>query len=191
MRIHSKYIFIVGALLPMFLFLFPMWQIILEAPQYVEPLRLFIWINKITGGHESTLQKINILNHYVGMAKIKPEMFWELQVFPWIVAGMSVMGVVFGFINNQKLFLLWVMLWIILGIAGIYDFYLWEYQYGHNLDPTAPIKIPGQNYQPPLIGGKSILNFDAYSFPALGALFLGLGVLLGTASYWLKRKFGI
>lgn len=175
----------------MFLFLFPMWQIILEAPQYVEPLRLFIWINKITGGGESTLQKINILNHYVGMAKIKPEMFWELQVFPWIVAGMSVLGVIFGFINNQKLFLLWVILWIILGIAGIYDFYLWEYQYGHNLDPTAPIKIPGQNYQPPLIGGKSILNFDAYSFPALGALFLGLGILFGMASYWLKRKFGI
>ena len=42
------------------------------------------------------------------------------------------------------------------------DFYLWEYEYGHNLDPTAPIQVPGMSYQPPLIGYKMLLNFGAY-----------------------------
>lgn len=38
-----------------------------------------------------------------------------------------------------------------MGLIGFVDFYLWEYDYGHNLNPKAPIKIPGQSYQPPLI----------------------------------------
>ncbi len=48
------------------------------------------------------------------------------------------------------------------------DFYLWEYDYGHNLDPTAAIKIPGMSYQPPLIGSKPLLNFNASSWPGPG-----------------------
>lgn len=191
MQFKSNYLFIIGALLPLLLFFFPMWQIQLEAPQFMEPLKLYIWINKLSGGTESTLQSVNILNHYVGMDKIKPEMFVELKIFPWIVTGMSVLGVIFGLIGNKKLFLAWSILWVILAIAGIYDFYLWEYEYGHNLDPTAPIKIPGQNYQPPLLGGKTILNFYAFSFPAIGALFLGLGIVFGFVSYWIKHKKGI
>ena len=190
MQFKSNILFIIGALLPLMLFFFPMWQIQLEAPQFMEPLRLYIWINKLSGGTESTLQSINILNHYVGMAKIKPDMFWELDVFPWIVGGMSALGVIFGFVGNKNLFLFWSILWVILSIAGIYDFYLWEYQYGHNLDPTAPINIPGQNYQPPLIGGKTILNFYAFSAPAIGSIYLGLGILFGFISYWLKKKKG-
>jgi copper chaperone NosL len=49
------------------------------------------------------------------------------------------------------------------------DFYKWGYDYGHNLDPTAAIQVPGLTYQPPLIGHKKLLNFDAYSYPDTGA----------------------
>ena len=34
---------------------------------------MYIWVNKIGGESKSTLQNINILNHYVGMKKIDPE----------------------------------------------------------------------------------------------------------------------
>jgi copper chaperone NosL len=62
------------------------------------------------------------------------------------------------------------------------DFYRWEYQYGHNLDPTAPIQVPGMAYQPPLIGYKQLLNFSAYSAPDKGGwAMIGAGVLLATA----------
>jgi copper chaperone NosL len=50
----------------------------------------------------------------------------------------------------------------------MYDFYQWGYDYGHNLDPTAPIQVPGLSYQPPLFGHKRLLNFDAYSLPDVG-----------------------
>ena len=59
------------------------------------------------------------------------------------------------------------------------DFYRWEYNYGHNLDPTAPIRVPGMSYQPPLIGYKQLLNFGAYSIPAAGGwIFVVVGVAM-------------
>ncbi len=48
------------------------------------------------------------------------------------------------------------------------DFYLWEYDYGHNLKPDAAIVVPGMTYQPPLLGYKQLLNFGAYSYPYTG-----------------------
>ena len=68
------------------------------------------------------------------------------------------------------------MLFVIL--AGV-DFYRWNYEYGHNLDPNAAIKVPGMAYQPPLIGYKQLLNFGAYSIPDTGGwMLVGAGVLL-------------
>lgn len=59
------------------------------------------------------------------------------------------------------------------------DFWKWEYDYGHNLDTNAAIKVPGMTYQPPLIGFKQLLNFGAYSVPDIGGwLFVGAGILL-------------
>ena len=76
---------------------------------------------------------------------------------------------------------------VIIGILGIYDFYLWEYDYGHDLSDMAPIKVPGQAYQPPLIGGKWLLNFYATSWPNWGALFFALPMLLAGFAFW-KHK---
>ena len=61
----------------------------------------------------------------------------------------------------------------------MYDFWRWEYNYGHDLSPDAAIKVPGMSYQPPLIGFKQLLNFGAYSIPALGGwLFIASGILV-------------
>ena len=81
-----------------------------------------------------------------------------------------------------------VVVMVLLAAAGIYDFYLWEYDYGHNLSDTAPIKVPGQAYQPPFIGGKWLLNFYATSYPYWGALFFALPMLLGAFAFWTKKE---
>jgi copper chaperone NosL len=73
----------------------------------------------------------------------------------------------------------------LLGLLGLVDFYLWGYDYGHNLDPTAPIKIPGMSYQPPLIGSKELLNFTAVSFPHVGGVALVLAGVLGICGVWM------
>ncbi len=188
MRNLPKIIFIIGAIALLGTFLSPIWRITLEAPQYPKGVTMYIWINKLSGDEPGTLQNINILNHYVGMKMIEPESIPELKYFPMVIIGMSILGILFGFINNKKLWISWGILLLILGALGMYDFYLWEYDYGHNLSDEAPIKVPGQAYQPPLIGSKMLLNFNAISYPYYGAIFVAIPMITSFFSVYLKRK---
>jgi copper chaperone NosL len=67
--------------------------------------------------------------------------------------------------GKRKFLFYYLILTLIGGGLAVFDFYKWGYNYGHNLDPSAPIQVPGLSYQPPLFGHKRLLNFDAYSFP--------------------------
>jgi copper chaperone NosL len=194
MKNLPRILFLTGSLLLLLVFAFPLWQITLFAPQYPDGITMYIWINQISGNEDGVLQNINILNHYIGMAKIEPESIPELQYFPYIIYTMVAAGIILFFVNSPKGFLIWSVVLMILGVLGIYDFYLWEYNYGHNLAPDAPIKIPGMVYQPPLFGRKMLLNFEAFSYPQWGSLFLAVPIILGVLSFWIarhrKRKSG-
>lgn len=183
----SQILMLVGALLLGSLFFVPMWNITLEAPQYPTPIGMDIWITKIADANPHDLKNINLMNHYVGMKEI-PEHIPEFDFFPWVVGVMLLLGVLLAFIGKPNLYLLWFVLMSILGLLGMYDFYLWEYDYGHNLDPHAAIKIPGQGYQPPLFGSKLILNFRALSYPRLGTYLLLLGMSLSVVAFWWGKK---
>ncbi|ROL61796.1 hypothetical protein D9V86_03970 [Bacteroidetes/Chlorobi group bacterium ChocPot_Mid] len=184
----SQILFALGAIMLLLLFLSPIWSITLTAPQYPNGISMYIWINKITGDTESTLQNINILNHYIGMNFIEPDSIKELTYFPYVIISMSILGLIIAFIKKGWLKVSWVVIMIILAIAGIYDFYLWEYNYGHNLSPHAPIKIPDMVYQPPLFGEKMLLNFKSESYPYIGSLWFGLSIVFGLLSYIFYRK---
>jgi len=171
------------------LFIWPMWRITLFAPQYPDGVTMYIYINKLGGNSPGTLQNINILNHYVGMKYIEPDSIPELTYFPWVIAGMMGLGLLAVAINRRQFYLAWAVIFVILAGLGIYDFYLWEYDYGHNLSDTAPIKIPGASFQPPLIGEKPILNFLAQSYPHTAGIIAGLSIPLALAAWWFKSQF--
>ncbi len=177
-----------AALSPGLLFLFPMWKIYLTAPQYPEGLEMHIWVNKITGDTEGALQNFNILNHYIGMEAIHAESFTELKVMPYIVVFFMVSGVVLALIGKRKLILYWAGLLMLGGAVGVLDFYLWLVRFGTHLDPTAPIKIPGMTYIPPLLGRKQLLNFDALSLPSTGSIGILLALIFAGIAYYLSHK---
>ncbi len=188
----SKIVMIVGALLILALFFFPLWRITIEAPQYPEAIGMHIWINKITDANPNDIKNINLMNHYVGMKDIPVHMS-EFDLFPYVVSIMSVLGVIAGFIGKRKLYITWFVVMAILGTMGMYDFYLWEYDYGHNLNSKAAIKFTDAEgnpmaYQPPLIGNKMILNFMARSWPATGAYLLFTGMLLSVTAFFVDKK---
>ena len=188
----SKIIMIVGAVLILALFFFPLWRITLEAPQYPDPIGMDIWINKITDKEPNDIKNINLMNHYVGMKEI-PEHMPEFDLFPYIIGIMSFLGVIVGFLGRRKLYLTWFVIMAILGTIGMYDFYLWEYDYGHNLNPQAAIKFMDADgnpmaYQPPLIGNETILNFIARSWPQTGAYLLFTGMFLSVVAFFVDRK---
>jgi copper chaperone NosL len=172
------------------LFLLPLWRIGLGAPQYPEGLGMNIWINRITGDGPNDLQNINGLNHYIGMHPILPEGIPELRIFPWVVVGLAATGLAVALWGRRPPLFAWGSAFVVFALVGLYDFYRWEYQYGHDLDPSAAIKIPGASYQPPLIGSRQILNFVASSWPAPGgwiAILAGLTVV-GVMVYELRRN---
>ena len=60
------------------------------------------------------------------------------------------------------------------------DFYLWNYDFGHNLDTEhAAIQIEGMTYQPPLFGTKTMLNFVTTSLPSGGGLLAFASIFMG------------
>jgi len=191
-------IMIVGSLLLLGLFKFPLWNIMLGAPQYPEPMGMDIYITGIQGVQEFDIQNIDGLNHYIGMKTIpKPEEMWEFNVFPLVIGGMAALGVIlgvlafFGKVNAWWLFG-WLLLMSILGVLGMYDFNVWLTDYGTNLDPHAIMKMTNldgspMSYKPPLFGHQKMLNFDVDSYPALGAYLMFAGMLLTLMAFFVGK----
>lgn len=187
MKLSQIFTFI-SSLILIAVFFLPIWSISLEAPQYPEGLGLYIYVNKIIGHKEKDLENINGLNHYIGMKHIEPESINELKVMPYFIAFMIIFGIVTTFYNKKWLKYTWVALFIIAAVIGVYDFYMWEYDYGHNLSSTAAIKIPGMAFQPPLIGGLQLLNFYVTSWPDLGTFVIGVSIILYIVSILLDKN---
>ena len=179
---RARILLTLASLLLAVAFIQPLWAVYLQAPQYPEGLGMLIRINDITGMKPNDLESINNLNHYIGMKRIVPASIPELRLMPFLVAGLMALGLAAAAAGRRWMLRAWVALFAVVALIGLADFYKWEYDYGHDLDTeNAIIKIPGMNYQPPLIGTKQLLNFRATSIPAVGGYALiaalGLGVL--------------
>jgi len=142
----------------------PIWKIELTAPQYPEGLEMFIHADKLSGD----IDIINGLNNYIGMRQIHENEFKEFLVLPYLIGFFAATIILVSILNKRKFLYVWFGLFLLFALVVGVDFYIWLYDYGHNLDPTAPIKVPGMTYQPPLIGFKQLLNFGAFSIPAIG-----------------------
>lgn len=173
----------------------PMWQIQLSAPQYPEGLVLLIYPNALGGN----VDIINGLNHYIGMRTLHANDFIEFTVLPYIIGFFGCITLLTGLLNRKKLLTVLTILFIVFAVVAMVDFWRWEYNYGHDLNPEAAIVVPGMAYQPPLIGYKQLLNFGAYSIPDIGGwIFIVVALLLTSTSVFeiiktkkLKKKKSI
>ncbi len=190
---------IIGSLFLLGLFVFPLWNIMLGAPQYPEPLGMNIHIDGIKGFNEFDIQNIDGLNHYIGMKTIpKPEDMWEFSTFPLVIAAMVFLGVLIGVLGyfkkvSYKWFLGWFVFMSVLGVLGMYDFNAWMTDYGTNLDPHAIMKIANPDgtpmtYKPPLFGNAKMLNFDVTSLPDTGAWLMFIGMSLTVIAFFVGKK---
>jgi hypothetical protein len=145
-------------------YLFPLWNLTMFAPQYPEGLRLDIYSYTLVGGRGGQdIKEINVLNHYIGMRDIAVEDFTEFKWMPFVIGALglvflraAVHGKVATLVDAAVLF-------------GYFSaFSLWQfgyklYRYGHDLSPTASVKVPG--FTPPIFGFQQIANFEVYSYP--------------------------
>ncbi|MBK8713101.1 MAG: nitrous oxide reductase accessory protein NosL [Niastella sp.] len=153
----------------------PLWKIDLVAPQYPEGLMLLIFPDKLSGN----VDIINGLNHYIGMKTLHTADFIEFTLLPYIISFFAGAFIIVAALGRKKLLYVLLILFVSFGLLAMYDFWRWEYNYGHNLNPDAAIIVPGMAYQPPLIGFKQLLNFGAYSMPDMGGwIFISVGAAL-------------
>ncbi|PWT70680.1 MAG: hypothetical protein C5B59_19955 [Bacteroidetes bacterium] len=166
---------VIGAVALVIVIFVPMWRIDLVAPQYPEGLTLLIYTHKLGGN----VDIVNGLNHYIGMRTLHTEDFVEFSILPYMIGFFALVFFIVAILGNRRLLNILLIVFIAFGIMTMFDFWRWEYNYGHNLNPEAPIIVPGMAYDPPLIGYKQLLNFSAYSIPSTGGwLFMFAGVLL-------------
>ena len=169
MRASSRIAIAVAALLLLLIYVVPLWRIDLHAPQYPEGLGLRIWVDQITGVKPNDLNSINGLNHYIGMHEISPDDIPELKLMPLVLGGLIAAGLLVAAIGRKGPLYAWLVILAGGAVAGLVDFWMWGYRYGHELDEHAAIQVPGMSYQPPVIGTKQLLNFEAAAWPEAGA----------------------
>ncbi len=166
----------------------PIWYIEMTGRQFIEPLSIYIWVHKITGGADFDIYTINDFNHYIGMKKIKPDSIPELRYMPFVLAYM-IGGALFTLLYRKLyMIILGIINIFLVGAAGLYDFYQWLHDYGTDLDKTAPLYDQSIDFQPPLFACKDILNVTTCSWPYFGAhfLFLSAGILIYIV--WHERR---
>jgi len=113
----------------------PIWRIELDAPQYPEGLYLEINANGLGGN----VDIINGLNHYIGMKTLHNEDFIEFKILPYLIAFFAFVCLLIFFTKQKKALFALLIAFVLFGIVAMIDFWKWEYNYGHNLDPNAPI----------------------------------------------------
>ncbi|MFI5221997.1 MAG: hypothetical protein ACHQK8_06715 [Bacteroidia bacterium] len=185
MKTYSRIIIAFCALCMIGAYFFPLWLITLDAPQYPEGLTMNLWIDKLAGD----INTINGLNHYIGMKHMSTEEFPEFGYMKYIVGALIIFGLITSIANNKKIFFIFTCSFLLIGVIGVYDFWKWEYDYGHVLSPTAAIKVPGMSYQPPLLGYKDLLNFTAGSFPDIGGYAVIIPACISFAVFILEWFF--
>ncbi|MGE5180201.1 MAG: hypothetical protein ACM3PF_14030 [Bacteroidota bacterium] len=170
-------------LLPVFFLpVLPIWEMRLHAPQYPEGLSLTIYSNTIKGD----VDKINTLNHYVGMKAITPNDFAEFRYLPQLLTGFGILALLAALLNRR-----WIALlgWVLFSAFAVYmfrDYVVWLYRYGHDLNPHAAITL--KTFMPPVIGYSKMANFHVLSLPGPGTLVLGIAWLLGPFAVWMERR---
>lgn len=157
-------------------FTVPLWSITMEAPQYPAGLELDIYAYKIEGGDGGRhLQEINTLNHYIGMHTLDRAALTDLDWIPFALGALAIFTLRVAAIGTVSSLVDLVVATSYVSLFAFGRFVYTLYVYGHNLSPTAPVKIPG--FMPVVLGTKKIANFTTHSWPALGSLWLGLFVL--------------
>ena len=144
----------------------PIWQATLMAPQYPDGLQMIAYGDRVGGD----VKEINLLNHYIGMKPLRWEQIPERDLwFPSILVAIAAIGIALAAPRGWARRIACAALWMFpLGILADVQFRL--YQYGHDLDEGAPLRIP--EFTPWVVGPTTVWNFRTWARPGLGVLLL-------------------
>jgi hypothetical protein len=162
----------------------PLYNMTMFAPQYHDGLRLDIYSYKLQGGRDNQdVKEINVLNHYIGMKDLVTEDFTEFKWLPFVIGILGLLFLRAAVLGKVSHLVDVTVLYVYFGAFALWSFAYKMYQYGHQLDPKAAVRV--DPFMPPLFGYKKLANFEVYAYPQLGSyalaaalLFLGVSLIL-------------
>ena len=182
--LKERALVIVAAVMLAAVYLFPLWNLTMFAPQYSDGLRMHIYSYKLEGGNGGQdLKEINILNHYIGMKDLVAEDFTEFKWMPFVVGAIGLLFLRTAVHGRMASLIDVIVLYGYFAAFSLWSFGYKLYSYGHELAPTAAVKVGP--FMPPMFGYKKLANFEVYSYPATGSYALGFSIVLLVATFWL------
>src|SRR5678816_496272 len=180
LTLTSRLLILVAVVVLLPIYFFPLWNMSFFSNQYTDGLVLHIYSYQLEGGktpNRDDLREINSLNHYIGMRPLLESDFSEFTWVPLVIGLLIILALRAMVIGKMSNLVDVFVLFVYFGAFSMWSFYHRLYMYGHNLDPTASIKVPP--FVPPLLGPKQIANFTVNSFPGIGAYaFVAFAILL-------------
>ena len=148
----------------------PLWTMTMRAPQYPKGLRLEAFGHGMGGD----LRELNILNHYIGMPPITAPAF-ETALFPigiGLLAALCLLAPVHAWLRRAA-----IAATIVVPFGILADLQWRLYEFGHTLNPTAPIRLKA--FTPLVIGPTKMGNFVSTAMISWGFLcFLAAAAIL-------------
>jgi nitrous oxidase accessory protein len=148
----------------------PLWQMTMRAPQYPKGLRLYAFGTRMQGD----LAELNILNHYIGMPAVEAPVL-ETSLFPFgigLLIGLCLAAPGHVWVRRAA-----VAMAALMPIGILADLQWRLYEFGHTLNPTAPIRL--KPFTPLVIGQTQMGNFVSTAMVSWGvACLLGAALLL-------------
>lgn len=193
LTLRSRILILIAVLVLLPTFFFPLWNMSFYSNQYTDGLVLHIYSYQLEGGktpNRDDLREINSLNHYIGMRPLLESDFSEFTWVPLVIGLLMILALRAMVLGKMSNLVDVFVLFTYFGLFSLWSFYHRLYMYGHNLDPTASIKV--QPFTPPVFGSKQIANFMVNSFPGFAsyALFAFAVLLLVSILLSARRRKG-
>ncbi len=189
LTLKSRILILVAVVLLLPAFFFPLWNMTFFSNQYTDGLVLHIYSSQLEGGktpNRDDLREINSLNHYIGMRPLLESDFSEFTWVPLVIGLLMILALRAMVLGKMSNLVDVFVLFTYFGLFSMWSFYHRLYMYGHNLDPTASIKV--QPFTPPVFGSKQIANFMVNSYPGLASYALVAFAVLLLLSILLSAK---
>jgi copper chaperone NosL len=150
----------------------PLWRAHLTAPQYPQGLELTVYGNRVEGD----VAEITALNHYVGMRPYDIADFPETDLWvPAMLVAIAAVGVSSWFGRRRPGRLARLFLWGI-PVGALLDIQWRLYQFGHDLDPGAALRIDG--FTAKVVGPTRVVNFTTWAWPGNALLMIWVAAFL-------------
>jgi hypothetical protein len=178
---------IAAALLLVAVYLFPLWNLTMFAPQYPEGLRLDIYSYRLEGGNNGQdIKEINVLNHYIGMRDLVEEDFTEFKWLPFAVGVLGLLYLRAAVLGTAGHLVDVAVLNLYFSAFSLWTFGYRMWVYGHTLAPTAAVKV--DPFMPPIFGYKQLANFEVYAYPQAASYAMAVSTVLLLAALTLAWR---